>query len=375
MPDTILIVDDTPANLRALADCITTAGYALMVAEDGEEALAQTSHAVPDLILLDVMMPGLDGFETCRRLRQAEGTRDVPVIFMTALADTAEKIMGFQAGAVDYLTKPIQHEEALARIRTHLMLRNLHRRLEAELALKQQFMRIAAHDLRNPVCLILLSAGLAARAGSPAELASELAGIQSSARQIQNIIDTFLNVQKSGTGRVNLALLAEAVVAQQQAAAELKHIALHFEPGRTRLPNAVAEAGHAYQALTNYVSNAIKFLPEGGRIVVRLSAQAGSLRIEVQDDGPGVPAAERAALFTEYARLSVRPTGGEESTGLGLSIVKHLIESQGGQVGADFPASGGSVFWFELPAAEIPATRPRDEPGSPADAYEVSGSK
>src|SRR5688500_11973410 len=103
MPDTILIVDDTPANLRALADCITTAGYALMVAEDGEEALAQTRHAVPDLILLDVMMPGLDGFETCRRLKQAEDTRDVPVIFMTALADTAEKIQGFQAGAVDYL--------------------------------------------------------------------------------------------------------------------------------------------------------------------------------------------------------------------------------------------------------------------------------
>lgn len=352
MPDTILIVDDTPANLRALADCITTAGYALMVAEDGAEALAQTSHAVPDLILLDVMMPGLDGFETCRRLKQTESTRDVPVIFMTALADTAEKVQGFQAGAVDYLTKPIQHEEALARIRTHLTLRQLRRQLEAELALKQQFMRIAAHDLRNPVCLILLSAGLAARAGSPAELAGELAGIQSSARQIQNIIDTFLNVQKSGTGSVSLVALAEAVVAQQQAAADLKRIELQLESGDPHLPNAAAETGHAYQALTNYVSNAIKFLPEGGRIAVRLSTRAGHLRVEVRDDGPGVPAAERAALFTEYARLSVRPTAGEESTGLGLSIVKHLIESQGGRVGADFPATGGAIFWFELPVAQ-----------------------
>jgi two-component system sensor histidine kinase/response regulator len=352
MPDTILIVDDTPANLRALADCITTAGYALMVAEDGEEALAQTRHAVPDLILLDVMMPGLDGFETCRRLKQAEDTRDVPVIFMTALADTAEKIQGFQAGAVDYLTKPIQHEEALARVRTHLMLRHLRRQLESELALKQQFMRIAAHDLRNPVCLILLSAGLAARAGTPAELRAELTGIQSSARQIQNIIDTFLNVQKSGTGRVNLVLLAEAVVAQHQAAADLKRIALKLEDSDPRLPTAMAEAGHAYQALTNYVSNAIKFLPEGGCVTVRLSVRGGNLRIEVQDDGPGVPTEERAALFTEYARLSVRPTGGEESTGLGLSIVKHLVESQGGRVGADFPATGGAIFWFELPGGE-----------------------
>jgi signal transduction histidine kinase len=351
MPDTILIVDDTPANLRALADCITTAGYALMVAEDGEEALAQTSHAVPDLILLDVMMPGLDGFETCRRLKQADGTSDVPVIFMTALADTAEKIQGFQAGAVDYLTKPIQHEEALARIRTHLQLRQLRRQLEKELALKQQFMRIAAHDLRNPVCLILLSAGLAARARTPAELTAELADIQSSARQIQNIIDTFLNVQKSGSGRVNLALLAEAVVAQHQAAADLKRIVLQLDGVDPQLPSAEAEAGHAYQALTNYVSNAIKFLPKGGRIAVRLSTRDGNLRIEVQDDGPGVPVAERASLFTEYARLSVRPTGGEESTGLGLSIVKHLTESQGGRAGAEFPATGGSLFWFELPAA------------------------
>jgi two-component system sensor histidine kinase/response regulator len=357
MPDTILIVDDTPANLRALADCITTAGYALMVAEDGEEALAQTRHAVPDLILLDVMMPGLDGFETCRRLKQAHDTRDVPVIFMTALADTAEKIQGFQAGAVDYLTKPIQHEEALARVRTHLTLRHLRRQLETELALKQQFMRIAAHDLRNPVCLILLSASLAARARTPAELSDELAGIQSSARQIQNIIDTFLNVQKSGTGRVNLALLAEAVVTQHQAAADLKRIGLKVEASGSNLPTAVAEAGHAYQALTNYVSNAIKFLPQGGGVTVRLSTRAGNLRIEVQDDGPGVPEGERPALFTEYARLSVRPTGGEESTGLGLSIVKHLVESQGGRVGANFPATGGSIFWFELPISEAPAKR------------------
>ena len=110
------------------------------------------------------------------------------------------------------------------------------------------------------------------------------------------------------------------------------------------------EAGHAYQALTNYVSNAVKFLSAGGHITVHTRVRGKSVRVEVQDDGPGVPAAERRALFTEYARLSVRPTGGEESIGLGLSIVKQLIESQDGAVGAEFPDAGGSVFWFELPA-------------------------
>jgi len=352
MPDTILIVDDTPANLLPLADCITTAGYALMVAEDGEEALAQTRHAVPDLIMLDVMMPGLDGFETCRRMKQMPSTRDVPVIFMTALADTAEKVQGFHAGAVDYLTKPIQHEEALARISTHLTLRRLRRQLEVELALKQQFMRIAAHDLRNPVCLILLAAGMAARSQPGPKIAEELASIQASARQIQSIIDTFLNVQRSSAGRIDLTLLTEAVVAQNRPAAEQKRIHLEFDPVEPGLPAVHAEAGHAYQALTNYVSNAIKFLPVGGAIHVRVLPAGRNLRVEVADNGPGVPLAERAELFTEYARLSVRPTGGEESTGLGLSIVKHLVESQGGAAGAEFPSGGGSLFWFELPAAK-----------------------
>lgn len=348
MPDTILIVDDTPANLSVLAECLSTAGYSLMVAEDGEEALSQTQLSRPSLILLDVMMPGIDGFETCRRLKAADGTRDIPIIFMTALADTTEKVRAFNAGAVDYITKPIQHAEALARISTHLTLCQLRRELEKELALKQKFMRIAAHDLRNPLCLILMSGAQARKNGAPPAIAEKLENIDFSARQMQSIIDTFLNVQKPGTGRVNLNVLAQAVVSQNEPAAQNKNISLRLEAAES-LPVVSTEAGHAYQALTNYVSNAVKFLAPGGIITVRTLAHGKSVRVEVQDNGPGVPVAERAALFTEYGKLSVRPTAGEESTGLGLSIVKQLIESQGGSVGAAFPSAGGSVFWFELP--------------------------
>jgi len=349
MPDTILIVDDTPANLSVLAECLSTAGYSLMVAEDGEEALSQTLLAVPSLILLDVMMPGIDGFETCRRFKASESTRHIPVIFMTALADTSEKVRAFNAGAVDYITKPIQHAEALARINTHLTLCQLRRELEKELALKQKFMRIAAHDLRNPLCLILMSGAQARRKGAPPAIADQLENIDFSARQMQSIIDTFLNVQKTGTGRINLNVLAQAVVAQNEPAAQNKNISLLLQPTEP-LPVVSTEAGHAFQALTNYVSNSVKFLPAGGRITVHTRIAGKCVRVEVQDNGPGVPAAERRSLFTEYAKLSIRPTGGEESTGLGLSIVKQLIESQGGNVGAEFPDTGGSVFWFELPA-------------------------
>jgi two-component system sensor histidine kinase/response regulator len=355
--ETILIVDDTPANISVLAECLAGAGFALLVAEDGEDALALTERTSPDLILLDVMMPGIDGFTTCRRLKERAATAKIPVIFMTALTDTAEKLKAFEAGAVDYITKPIQHEEALARINTHLTIRRLQRQLEEQVALKERFMRIAGHDLRNPLCLILMSGELARRkAGGTPELAEYLESIHSSARQMRSIIDTFLNIRRpgmdsaAGAARCDVNLIAAAVLAQHEPMAEQKRITLALELA-DGLPPGRCDAGHGYQALANYVSNALKFTPPGGRIVVRTRATGMRLRIEVVDSGPGVPSGERGALFTEYARLSPRPTAGEESNGVGLSIVKQLVESQGGSVGAEFPAGGGAVFWLELPMA------------------------
>ncbi len=358
MPETILIVDDTPANISVLVDALAGTGHQLLVAEDGEDALEQTTRVLPDLILLDVMMPGLDGYETCRRLKARADTRDIPVIFMTALHETAEKVKAFAAGAVDYITKPIQHEEALARIQAHMTLRRLRRELERELLLKQRFMSIAAHDLRNPLCLILMSGEMARRKGATGPLAEYFENIDNSARQIRRIIDTFLSGQRGGEargqpGRTDLNLIATAVAAQNEPACERKRLTVEFELGEG-LPVVKGDPGYVYQAFTNYFSNAIKFLSSGGSIVVRSSLREMTVRCEVADNGPGVPAAERDRLFTEHARLSNRPTAGEESTGLGLSIVKQLIESDGGRVGAEFPPEGGSVFWFELPIAPGP---------------------
>lgn len=359
MPETILIVDDTPANISVLVDALADTGHQLLVAEDGEDALEQTTHTAPDLILLDVMMPGIDGYETCRRLKARADMRDIPVIFMTALHDTAEKVKAFAAGAVDYITKPIQHEEALARIQAHITLRRLRRELERELAIKERFMRIAAHDLRNPLCLILISGEMARRKGGAGPLGEYLENIDSSARQMRRIIDTFLGGQRSGgeahglPGRSDLNLIAGAVAAQNEPAAERKQITVELALAEP-LPPVAGDPGHAYQALTNYLSNALKFLPAGGRVTIATAANEWRVRCTVTDNGPGVPPRERVLLFTEHARLSNRPTAGEESTGLGLSIVKQLIESEGGQVGADFPAQGGSVFWFELPALPGP---------------------
>jgi two-component system, sensor histidine kinase and response regulator len=356
MSETILIVDDTPANLGVLVETLGDAGYQLMVAEDGEEALAQTEQTQPDLILLDVMMPGIDGFETCRRLKARASTRDVPVLFMTALNETADKVKAFGAGGVDYITKPIEHEEALARVRTHLTLRRLRRELESQLALKERFMRMAGHDLRSPLCLILMAGDLARRqptvATSPA-FTKYLDNITDSAAQMRRIIDTFLELRVPSAngvanGRVDLNLLGQAVVRQHSHAAERKQITLAVELAET-LPLARCDAALAYQAFTNLTSNALKFTPSDGSVTLRTRVAGDRIRVEVHDTGPGVPLAERDQLFRENARLSPRPTGGEESNGLGLAIVKHLIESQSGVVGAEFPERG-SIFWFELPA-------------------------
>ena len=356
MPDTILIVDDTPANVSVLLQCLGDRGYRLMVAEDGEEALAQIARTVPDLVLLDVMMPGIDGFETCRRIHDQAASRDLPVIFMTALTDTAEKVKGFSVGAVDYITKPIQHEEALARVSTHLTLRRLRTELKRELELKERFMRIAAHDLRNPLCLILMAGELAKRQkGAPVEIEDCLKDIHDSANQMRRIIDTFLQLKRPGAEptvqRVDINALAAAIVSQNEPAAQRKRITLRLDLGEA-LPPACGDVAHVYQALTNYVTNSLKFTPPEGEVTVRTVLRKGRIRAEVQDNGPGVSAAERGQLFTEYARLSNRPTAGEESNGLGLAIVKELIASLNGEVGAEFPEMGGSVFWFELPGAE-----------------------
>lgn len=360
MRETILIVDDTPANLGVLVETLGSAGYQLMVAEDGEEALAQTANTQPDLILLDVMMPGIDGFETCRRLRAQPTTQDVPVLFMTALNETADKVKAFGAGSVDYITKPIEHEEALARIRTHLTLRRLRRELEEELALKARFMRFAGHDLRNPLCLILMASELVSRqpiVGATPSLAKYVNNIAESAGQMRRIIDTFLDLRtpmasstgRGSTGRVDLNLLAEAVVRQHTPAAERKNIELVSNLAAS-LPLARCDAALTYQAFANLTSNALKFTPTGGRVSIITQSVDETIRVEVTDTGPGVPPAERDRLFREHAKLSPRPTAGEESNGIGLAIVKHLVESQSGQVGAYFPGESGSVFWFSLPA-------------------------
>jgi signal transduction histidine kinase len=170
----ILVVDDTPANLDVISEALTDAGYEVAIAIDGERALKQVQYTLPSLILLDVMMPGINGFETCRRLKASPVTKDIPVIFMTALSDTADKIKGFQLGAVDYITKPFEETEVLARVNTHIKLRNLNKELEQRVASRTAELTAALTQVKQSQLQLIQSEKMSALGNLVAGVAHEI---------------------------------------------------------------------------------------------------------------------------------------------------------------------------------------------------------
>ena len=354
MNETILVVDDTAANLEVMSELLTAKGFQVIVAEDGATGLELAGTCQPDLILLDIMMPEMDGFDTCQRLKELPHTREIPVLFMTARAEAGDKVRGFNLGAVDYITKPYQEEEVIARVVTHITLARQKRALEASLAERTRFMNIAAHDLRNPLTAIIGWSQLGELSTTPAEAQKIFTTIQCAANQIKAIIEDFLALQvlkSKGTEQseqIDLGAIAGQVIQQNEGNAKRKRVSVTWRPAAQ--PALVrVNHNHMHQILTNYLSNAIKYSPENTTVTLGLTEEETAWRLTVKDQGPGIPADERGMLFIEFAKISNRPGEGEISTGLGLAIVKALAEAQRGAVGANFPAEGGSEFWVTIP--------------------------
>ncbi len=359
--DTILIVDDIPTNLQVLFDYLRGAGFKVWVAEDGPSAIQQVAYAKPDIILLDVIMPGLDGFETCRRLKANRETKEIPVIFMTALSDTVDKVKGFELGAVDYITKPLQHEEVLARITTHLTIRHLQQSLREQISERDKliaeldaFAHTVAHDLRGPVGIItnyidLFQAEWHTMSGT--ERDESLQAISRLGNKALNIIEELLLLASVRNGKAHLAPLnmAEIVAEVEQRLAYMitEHRAKIIGPAQW--PTALGYAPWVEEVWANYLSNAIKY---GGRPPqVKLGAtiqEDGMVRFWVHDNGPGLEPTEQQRLFTPFTRLNqVRAEG----HGLGLSIVQRVVDKLGGQVAIESQGipGQGSTFSFTLP--------------------------
>jgi signal transduction histidine kinase len=332
------------------------AGYQVVTAAGGREALAAVEGRSFDLVLLDVMMPEVSGLDVLAELRRRFSVAELPVIMATARNESTDVVEALRLGANDYVTKPIDFPVLLARARTQLELRRLAQ-------LKDDFIRIASHDIKNPLTEVLGVASLVELTLQPGmplpERTFELVrGIGASARRMQNLIEDFLDFQALQDGQLaltraplDLNATAREVAEGNTAYADGKAIglALALDPA---LPLLVGDTRRIGQVAQNLINNAIKFSPPGARIDIATHVADGEVVFEVADGGPGIRPEDRERLFTRYGRTENRPTGGEQSTGLGLAICRQLIESHRGRIGMRPGASVGSVFWFALPLAD-----------------------
>ncbi|MGH8019057.1 MAG: hybrid sensor histidine kinase/response regulator, partial [Opitutaceae bacterium] len=310
------------------------------------------------LILLDLMMPGMDGMEVCRRIKASPRTIDIPVIFLTAANDAENAAKALGQGAVDYIFKPFNTAELLARVRTHVALKRTRDELYRIIKQKNELLSVVAHDLKNPLSSIRFSAIMLKESG--------VVEPDPRAELVNTIIDTCGNaldfIQQGLSRNAQSALLEHVhlapvelldvltqVIQENLPLAYQKQIELDLDFDES-LSHVTADREAFARALNNLVSNAIKFSPKGRGVLVKVrpSVDAKSVRLSVIDQGPGLNADDLKHLFEPYRRLSAQPTGGESSTGLGLSITRDLVTKMGGQIGCESNGSG-ATFWVELP--------------------------
>ena len=369
----VLVIEDNPATLSLLFHLLDQAGFEVLISKDGESALTSAEEAQPDIILLDVLMSGINGFETCQRLKASEKTKDIPVIFMTALTKTVDKIRGFKLGAVDYITKPIEPEEVLMRIKTHLMIQKLqqdlqtrneelHASLEREQELnklKSRFLSIASHEFRTPLSTILFSSNLLRRysgriaeTAMTADMQEECDVIERAIEQMTATLDEVLMLSKSESENfifkpilLDLGELCQMVIEKFKVISAATHT--------MTFTNAVkpiqisADPKLLEHILSNLLSNAIKFSPQGSSVFCELTEQEDAAIISIKDEGIGISEEEQHQIFESFYRgTNVEKIQG---TGLGLSIVKQFIELHGGTISVESQLHTGSTFNIILP--------------------------
>lgn len=366
---TILVVDDNPLNLRVLFQYLSDEGYRVLVAEDGENAVDQARRAIPDLILLDVLMPGMNGFDTCRRMKEDERTDEIPVIFLTALSGTVDKLEGFNAGGVDYLTKPLQYDEVVARVRTHLRLSQLQRELTAKnemlAALDQKkniLLSILAHDLRSPVVTFVSGTRILRElVEDGTEVDDIVQQLSNHANRLNELLENLLYWSRLvlQNDQVDREFVAPDVIvdkAVQLVAAESERKGQEIETEVD--PNAIlyVEPHSVTSVLRNLLSNAIKFTPEQGRITVSVASDDSRTTVRVRDTGTGLSEEEIDRIFDLNRRIRKPGTAGEQGSGLGLILCKELVEGNGGEISVrSLPGSGSEFsFWLPLPQEESP---------------------
>lgn len=364
---TLLVVDDNAVNLELISGFLRSAGYRVLVAADGESALEQARLARPDLVLMDVLLPGMSGFDAARALRQQSETIDTPIIFLTALSRTSDKIEGFRAGGVDYLTKPLQFEEVLARVQVHLQLRDLRAQVEqhnGELKerdkRRDRMLSIIAHDLKSPMGDMAQSLRMLEGLDPADPLFNELrTALRDRAERMNEFLATLLDW---GELQVRSKLMETETFAVDDAiqgtlsllSERISHKGLVVEV-RDEGTGLVSLNRTALQmVLSNLLTNAVKFSSAGSRIVVEAGVEDGRLTVAVEDEGVGMGKDDIDRLFRSGRRVQRTGTDGESGTGLGLLLSQDLISRMNGTIGVESEPGGGSRFTVSLPTGVVP---------------------
>lgn len=351
----VLVVDDQLKNVQVVGGLLTREGYEVIPATSGAQALQRMMVRLPDLVLLDVLMPELNGFEVCGRIRAQFGAEAPPVIFLSAADEKDIVVRALECGGVDYVTKPFNRAELLARVQTHIELKLARDAVARAVREKDELMSMVAHDLKNPIGAVRFSALSLAESGVvTGRLAQDtLQHIVSSSEEMLAFIERFL-LRKAREADPDF--VTQVPVGMQEMVAELgnwqlaarrKGIEITFLPPTSRLlvptdPRALR------QILDNLISNAIKFTPSGGRIEVKVALLSDLVIWTVEDSGPGFSKDDLPQLFQDYTRLSAQPTAGESSTGLGLAIAKRLAVRLGGELSCAESSLGGACLKLVL---------------------------
>ncbi len=364
----ILVIDDDVTTRRLVRRVLETKGIVVDEAGSGLEGLEMIPEFQPDLVLLDIVMPGLDGYETCREIKKLPGCVDLPVIFLTAKADTTAVVKALSDGGSDYITKPFRAGEALARIKVHLELRTLMgihkdyiKALRKANQAKSKLMGVVSHDLKNPLVSIrglaeFLGDGVAGPMNS--DQVSIIQSIFSASDNMLALVDDLIDYavtdhredrkESTPTTPNDLEEVVRSAVTLFRFNAAQKEIKIQLKD-QGRLPNIPFDQRQIRRVIDNLLSNAIKFSPPQRSVEINLHNGGNTLRCEVADEGPGIPEDEVPNIFLEFGTTSVKPTGGEMSTGLGLSICKKIVESHGGEISFRNRPEGGCLFAFTLP--------------------------
>ena len=359
----ILVVDDVMSNVLLLKILLTNEQFQVITCSNGNSCLelARTEH--PDLILLDVMMPDISGFDTCSELRKDEETKDIPVIFLTALNNPADLVHGFQVGGNDFLTKPFNKEELVMRVMHQISLVAAKRiivsqniELRRTISNRDKMYSVIAHDLRSPMASIRMVLNLLVNAIPPETIGKELFDLIDKANreseETHDLLDNLLKWTKSQTGRLNVVLqefdLAEVVPGVVDIfvmIAETKHIKLNLNIEEGVEVNA--DKDMLKTVIRNFISNAIKFSNENSTIDISVKNEAPMARISVRDHGVGISADRIATLFSDGK--TTYGTANEEGSGLGLQLCKDFAVKNGGDVEVTSIEGEGSTFSVLVP--------------------------